>query len=1076
MPISSFLRYAAAALAVIMLIAVLSLMGGCGGMGSGILDSLIPNIYISHLQGPSPIWFTSGLGNPAPLTIPVVAGTAINDLAALRYTGPADWLYLVSLNANALLILNTSGFTFQLVASVPVGPNPFGLAIDGNANFAYVTSTGANTVTVVDLLTNLAVATIALPAGSQPRGVTVTPNGAKVYVANAGSGTVSIIDAVSRTVTGSIPVGTQPNRMALSPNGGELYVANTGSHSVSVIDVLSDTVSTTITGATNTRAVAVGPTGVDLYIGQSATVNGPGSVALYDSATVLSTTVPTPTMANPSYLAAFGGPGMFASADQNAARVTVQAGGPGTQTSFVVGESPSALALVRDVNRAPPAAAQCRLIVTIVGNGTVSANPASSNGSYACGTVVTLTATPGTGSLFSQWSVDLTGSANPGTVTMNTAKNVTATFITPTPVTTTVQANNPFVIGLDVTVDGTSWAGHAQYSSAPGSSHTHATTSPQIVAGTHYTFQNWTPSPAPNVATALTQTVNPQTAVSNNPLVYPLNAAISINGSTLIEVFQNNTWTTYTSFPVNLTLTGPIAIWNPCVYPPRTACVAPPAGMAGWWGMDTAGAASAPDLSGSNNAGTIVGGAAQAGGKVQSYLASGAAYLEVPSSNSLNFGTGAFSADMWVRWSDPTKNQGDSWLLSKYAPGHGFDFALTRATESPGLAKLMLRMTDVGVSSFQTEWDTTIPAVPSDGLWHLVAFSYNPALPVDSRVTFWVDLVQVPNARFNVVATDTLKQDALYNVSNTSPLHVGTNAGATPSLSFNGGIDEVEVFNRVITFADLSEIMAASGLGKCKPGGTVLHTITTGPLGLQVLIDGLLSLTPTQVSWLPGTAHMLGARVPQISAGGDTLYGDPPVWSPAGPVIESAPARETTYTGTFTPTGYRLTTSMSTAGCASLSLNPAIPANGFYTPGQTVRVSATPTAGYSISSISGVGADGTVMMSRPMSVSVICQRQATVGASYVSRVGGSVMLALMNNGSVPAMNLRINNVASSTNGIVLSQGAAGPGFPMVLGNLDVNQRMTRTFMFMSNSPAVSVNGPFSLTIRTQADNMDEQTT
>jgi parallel beta-helix repeat protein len=44
------------------------------------------------------------------------------------------------------------------------------------------------------------------------------------------------------------------------------------------------------------------------------------------------------------------------------------------------------------------------------------------------GTVVSLTATPGSGWFFGSWSGDLTGSTNPASITMDTAKSVTATF------------------------------------------------------------------------------------------------------------------------------------------------------------------------------------------------------------------------------------------------------------------------------------------------------------------------------------------------------------------------------------------------------------------------------------------------------------------------------------------------------------------------------------------------------------------------------------------------------------------------------------------------------------------------
>ena len=67
------------------------------------------------------------------------------------------------------------------------------------------------------------------------------------------------------------------------------------------------------------------------------------------------------------------------------------------------------------------------LTVSTEGQGNITLDPPG--GSYAAGTVVTLTATADPGWGFSGWSGDLTGSTNPATITMDADKNVTATFV-----------------------------------------------------------------------------------------------------------------------------------------------------------------------------------------------------------------------------------------------------------------------------------------------------------------------------------------------------------------------------------------------------------------------------------------------------------------------------------------------------------------------------------------------------------------------------------------------------------------------------------------------------------------------
>ncbi|MBN2166861.1 MAG: carbohydrate-binding protein [Marinilabiliaceae bacterium] len=77
-------------------------------------------------------------------------------------------------------------------------------------------------------------------------------------------------------------------------------------------------------------------------------------------------------------------------------------------------------------------------------NGSGSVSP--SGGSYASGSSVSLTATPASGYVFSNWSGDVSGSSNPATVTMNSNKAVTAVFTqsgnTTPPVTEGDQIHN----------------------------------------------------------------------------------------------------------------------------------------------------------------------------------------------------------------------------------------------------------------------------------------------------------------------------------------------------------------------------------------------------------------------------------------------------------------------------------------------------------------------------------------------------------------------------------------------------------------------------------------------------------
>ena len=76
--------------------------------------------------------------------------------------------------------------------------------------------------------------------------------------------------------------------------------------------------------------------------------------------------------------------------------------------------------------------AVCSLTATVVGNGTVTSNPAGINCGadcteiYGCGTLVTLVATPAAGAVFAGWSGDCGGT---GSCTVTGPTAVTATFV-----------------------------------------------------------------------------------------------------------------------------------------------------------------------------------------------------------------------------------------------------------------------------------------------------------------------------------------------------------------------------------------------------------------------------------------------------------------------------------------------------------------------------------------------------------------------------------------------------------------------------------------------------------------------
>ena len=107
---------------------------------------------------------------------------------------------------------------------VPVGIPPTAWRSARTAARSMSRTTLPARVSVIDTATNTVIATI--PVGDNPFGVAVSPDGSKVYVANSNSHTVSVIATATDTVTATIPVGNIPLGVAVTPDGSKLYVAN----------------------------------------------------------------------------------------------------------------------------------------------------------------------------------------------------------------------------------------------------------------------------------------------------------------------------------------------------------------------------------------------------------------------------------------------------------------------------------------------------------------------------------------------------------------------------------------------------------------------------------------------------------------------------------------------------------------------------------------------------------------------------------------------------------------------------------------------------------------------------------
>ena len=262
------------------------------------------------------------------------------------------------------------------------------------------------------------------------------------------------------------------------------------------------------------------------------------------------------------------------------------------------------------------------------------------------------------------------------------------------------------------------------------------------------------------------------------------------------------------NYPITVTFVDPFNnVTQACaltftVTPPGTgcACITPPTGMVGWWPLDeTCGAPIFADLSGSGNAAIVQSGGPVCSGGSPNAVAgkvAGANYFygptvqgRAPNAPSLNFGTtNSFSIDCWV---NPIPIFGSRQpIVDKLNRTNTQGYALCI---SNGLVELRL-----GDGSLYTHLGPPV----TFNVWNFVAVAVNRTA---NTVRFYVNGVPA--------ASQPLAPAGSFN--STVDLLIGGSHALNDSYG-EVALDEIELFNRVLTTNEMNAIWLADQSGKCK--------------------------------------------------------------------------------------------------------------------------------------------------------------------------------------------------------------------------------------------------------------------
>lgn len=262
---------------------------------------------------------------------------------------------------------------------------------------------------------------------------------------------------------------------------------------------------------------------------------------------------------------------------------------------------------------------------------------------------------------------------------------------------------------------------------------------------------------------------------------------------------------------------------GPCV---ATTCTLVPAGLIHWWAMDEPGGIMATNRVGINNvAGVVQNGATFAPGYVQNALQLSAEKQQRVSLGNqiMDFGVGdPFSISLWVKTSVVTTASVAEMLVTKMGQPSARGYQVTWYKD-----RLMFFLDDTFPVHYIAIQEST-PSPFNDGEWHQIV-AVSDGIRNIAGLHLYVDGQLLPTEPFDVSHT-TLPETA--EIHTTAEVEIGDREWDNLHF-FDGLLDEVLVFNRALTLAEVQAIYGARTEGVCKSDPTCNGTDDDGDGGID---------------------------------------------------------------------------------------------------------------------------------------------------------------------------------------------------------------------------------------------------
>ena len=148
---------------------------------------------------------------------------------------------MASRNTHVVYEVDPGTTPATVLRAIPVGREPFGVAMNNSTGKVYVANFLDNTVSVISTATGAVIKTIALPAG-EPTNVAINEAMNRIYVALHVGGRLAVIRGDTDTLMTTVEVGSGPFDVAVDPAMHRVFVSCRDSRLVQVVDGLTNTV------------------------------------------------------------------------------------------------------------------------------------------------------------------------------------------------------------------------------------------------------------------------------------------------------------------------------------------------------------------------------------------------------------------------------------------------------------------------------------------------------------------------------------------------------------------------------------------------------------------------------------------------------------------------------------------------------------------------------------------------------------------------------------------------------------------------------------------------------------------